>query len=82
MKLSFHPPQTFKIPNFTPTKKSLDVLEIAYFVYLDFIKGVNNEHIDEILSGTVEPVVEWSSALGKLQVEAVHTLQNLENNTD
>ncbi len=51
-------------------------------LYLDFIKSVNNEHVDQVLPGAVQPVVEWGCALGKLQVEAVNTLQDLgEKNT-
>merc|ERR1719447_1734311 len=44
---------------------------------LDLLKSVDNEHVDQVLAGSVQPVVEGSGALGELQVERVHALQNL-----
>merc|ERR1712018_1119381 len=44
---------------------------------LDLLKSVDDEHVDQVLAGAVQPVVEGSGALSELQVKRVHTLQNL-----
>ena len=46
---------------------------------MNLIECVDNEHVDEVLPGAVQPVVEGGRPLGELQVEAVHPLKNLES---
>lgn len=53
--------------------------------YLDLLNAVDNEHVLQVLHGSVHPVVEGRRPLGKLQVQLVnglpqllHTLQNTE----
>lgn len=38
---------------------------------LDFFNRVYNEDINQVLSGSIQPVVEWSGAFGKLQVKDI-----------
>ena len=44
---------------------------------LDLVEGVDDEHVDQVLPGSVQPVVEGSGALGELQVKGVDALKNL-----
>lgn len=43
---------------------------------LDFLHGVHDEHVDEVLARAIQPVVEGGGALGELQVEDVDLLQD------
>merc|ERR1719447_927075 len=44
---------------------------------LDLLQGVDNEHVDQVLTGAVQPVVEWCCTLSKLKMERVHAFQSL-----
>lgn len=43
-------------------------------VYLDLLNAVDNEHVLQVLHGSVHPVVEGCRPLGKLQVQLVNSL--------
>jgi len=43
---------------------------------LDLVDCVHDEHVHEVLSGSVQPVVVWSCALGVLEEQAVYVLQD------
>lgn len=45
--------------------------------YLDLLNAVNNEHILQVLHGSVHPVVEWRRPLGELQVQLINCLPQL-----
>lgn len=53
-------------------------LELVMGVHeaLDFLHGVDDEHVDQIFAGAIQPVVEWSRTLGELQVEDVDLFEN------
>jgi len=44
---------------------------------LDLVQGVDDEHIDQVLPSSVQPVVKGRSTLGKLKMKAVNSLENL-----
>ena len=44
---------------------------------MNLVQSVDNEHVDQVLAGSVQPVVEGGGSLGELQVERVHALQHL-----
>merc|ERR1719186_2238023 len=44
---------------------------------LDLLQSVDDEHINQVLAGAVQPVVEWCGTLGKLKMERVNALQDL-----
>merc|ERR1719209_1098300 len=44
---------------------------------LDLLQGVDDEHVNQVLAGPVQPVVEGCRTLSKLKMEGVNTLQNL-----
>lgn len=44
---------------------------------LDFLDGVDDEHVLEVLHGALHPVVEGGCPLGVLQVQLVNGLQLL-----
>lgn len=45
--------------------------------YLDLLDVVNNEHVLQVLHGSLHPVVERRCSLGVLQVELIYRLQLL-----
>merc|ERR1719228_1847988 len=44
---------------------------------MNLIQSVNNEHVNQILTCSIKPVVEGSGSLGELKMKRVHTLKNL-----
>lgn len=46
-------------------------------VYLNLLDAVDNEHVLQVLHGSVHPVVEGSSPLGKLQIQLIDGLPQL-----
>ena len=46
-------------------------------VYLDLLDAVDDEHVLQVLHGSVHPVVERRCPLGKLQVQLVDGLPQL-----
>merc|ERR1719347_1170768 len=44
---------------------------------LDLIECMHNEHVHQILAGSIKPVVERCCSLGKLQMKGVYGFQNL-----
>lgn len=47
------------------------------WLYLDLLNAVDNEHVLQVLHGSVHPVVEGRRPLGKLQVQLVNSLPQL-----
>lgn len=46
-------------------------------VYLNLLDAVDDEHVLQVLHGSVHPVVEGSSPLGKLQIQLIDGLPQL-----
>lgn len=42
---------------------------------LDLLDSMNDENVDQIFPGAVEPIVEWSSTFRKLQVQDIDFLE-------
>lgn len=47
------------------------------WLYLDLFNAVDNEHVLQVLHGSVHPVVKGGRPLGKLQVQLVDGLPQL-----